>query len=75
MFLEDDDVNAGAREQETEHEPARPTSNDAATGGECSDCYYLVGRTHLDKLVLPTAVDHRHSEMRAPSSLPPLSGS
>jgi hypothetical protein len=43
MLLEDDNVDAGAREQETEHEPARPASNDAATGGECSDCYDLVG--------------------------------
>jgi hypothetical protein len=40
MLLEDDNVNTGAREQKTEHETARPASNDAATGGECSDRHY-----------------------------------
>src|SRR5262245_2866617 len=34
VFLEDDDVDTGAREQEAEHEPARPTSDDATTGGQ-----------------------------------------
>jgi hypothetical protein len=59
MLLEDDNVNAGAREQETKHEPARSTSNDAVTGGECSNCITSLGRTHLDKVVLSTAVDQR----------------
>ena len=34
MFLEHDDVHAGAREQEAEHEPARSPTDDAATRGE-----------------------------------------
>jgi hypothetical protein len=34
MFLEHDDVDAGAREQEAEHEPARSPTDDAATRGE-----------------------------------------
>jgi hypothetical protein len=37
MFLEHDDVDAGAREQEAEHEPARSPADDAATGGELFD--------------------------------------
>jgi hypothetical protein len=75
MLLEDDNVNAGAREQETKHEPARSTSNDAVTGGECSNCITSLGRTHLDKVVLfdgcrsaPVAAGF---EMRAPRSLAP----
>jgi hypothetical protein len=34
MLLEHDHVDAGARQQEPEHEPARPTADDATTGGD-----------------------------------------
>ncbi len=34
VLLEHDHVDAGARQQEAEHEPARPTADDAATGGD-----------------------------------------
>src|SRR5262249_45090590 len=39
VLLEHDDVDAGARQQEAEHEPARPTADDAATRGELLGCH------------------------------------
>src|ERR1700730_11659474 len=48
MLFDDGDVDAGAREQETQHEPARPAANDATTGGQLLGCHHfsLMGRAN-----------------------------
>ena len=38
MLLQHHHVDAGAREQEAEHEPARPSADNAAPGGQLSLC-------------------------------------
>jgi len=39
MFLEHDDVDPGAGEQEAQHEPARSAADDAPTRGELFGCH------------------------------------
>jgi hypothetical protein len=39
MLLEHDHVDAGTRQQEAEHQAARPASDDAATGGNLLGCH------------------------------------
>jgi hypothetical protein len=48
MLLEHGDVDASARQQEAQHESARPAANDAATGGQLLGCHYrsFMGRAN-----------------------------
>ena len=39
MLLQHDDVDAGARQQKAEHEPARPAADDATARGELLGCH------------------------------------
>ena len=39
MLLEHDDVDAGAREQKAQHEPARPAADDATARGNLLGCH------------------------------------
>ena len=41
VLLEHDDVDAGARQQEAEHKPARPAADDTATGRNLFGCHSL----------------------------------
>jgi hypothetical protein len=47
VLLENDDVDAGAREQKAKHEPTRPAADDAATGGQLLDYH------HFSQLIMP----------------------
>jgi hypothetical protein len=39
VLLKHDDVDSGTRQQEAEHEPARPAADDAATGRNLFGCH------------------------------------
>src|SRR5436305_13936748 len=53
VLLEHDDVDAGARQQEAQHEPAGPAADDAATGGKSS------GHGYRSRPTMTTPLKHR----------------